>query len=93
VPKKQRAIDAIKANPRRSNVDIAGELGVSDMTVKRARDELGSTYVEPEREGRDGKVYRLPVRSDDEPPLPSSKFGVGFGCLHLKAGPPGAANT
>lgn len=66
VPKKQRAADAIKANPRRSNVDIAEELGVSDMTVKRARDELGSTYVEPEREGRDGKVYHLPKR-DDEP--------------------------
>ena len=29
--------------------------------MKRARDE-GVTDVTPEREGRDGKVYRLPVR-------------------------------
>ena len=62
VPKKQRAADAVKANPRKSNVAIAEELGVSDETVRRAREELGSTYVEGEREGRDGKVYHFPVR-------------------------------
>jgi len=65
VPKKQRAVDAIKANPKKSNVALAEELGVSDQTVRRAREELGSTYVEPEREGRDGKVYRLPTREVD----------------------------
>jgi hypothetical protein len=66
VPKKQRAAEAIAANPRKSNVAIAEELGVGAETVRRAREELGSPYGEAEREGRDGKVYRLPVR-DVEP--------------------------
>jgi hypothetical protein len=71
VPAKQRAAEAIAANPRKSNVAIAEELGVGTETVRRARSEAGSPDGYPEREGRDGKVYRLPVRaavndSDDD---------------------------
>lgn len=77
VPKKQRAAEAIKANSRRSNADIAEELGVSDMTVKRARDELGPTYVDPEREGRDGKVYHLPTMPIRLTPTPTRASLLG----------------
>jgi hypothetical protein len=69
VPAKLRAKEAIRANPQKSDRAIAADIGTSDMTVGRARKELGATDVAPEREGRDGKVYRLPVRQelDDEP--------------------------
>jgi hypothetical protein len=60
VPKKQRAAEAIAANPQKSDRAIAADLGVSPMTVGRAR--AGVTDVTPdEREGRDGKIYRLPL--------------------------------
>lgn len=57
VPASQRAAEAIKNNPEKSNRAIAAELGVSDMTVGRARESLGATYVAPDRLGRDGKIY------------------------------------
>ena len=41
VPASQRAAEAIKNNPEKSNRAIAAELGVSDMTVGRARESLG----------------------------------------------------
>ena len=66
--KGQRAAEAVAAAPRKSNVMIAEEIGVSPETVRRARPT--STYVEVEEEsrlGRDGKVRRLPERSEDEP--------------------------
>lgn len=78
VPKKQRATDAIKANPRRSNVDIAEELGVDEKTVRNARQEAGSDYSDPEREGRDGKVYRLPVRDDEQQMPPAAVVAIQF---------------
>jgi hypothetical protein len=62
VPKKQRAKDAIAANPHKSDRAIAAEIGVDPMTVNKARHEAGVDLSTPEREGRDGKVYRLPVR-------------------------------
>lgn len=62
VPKKQRAAEAIAANPQKSNRAIAKELGLSDDTVGRARRESGVAGAAPEREGLDGKIYRLPVR-------------------------------
>ena len=70
VPKRTRAADAIAANPQKSNRALAEELGVSDMTVKRARDESGATHVAPEREGRDGKTYTVPKRELVEPDGP-----------------------
>jgi hypothetical protein len=66
VPKKQRAREAIEANPQKSNRAIAAELGLSDDTVGRARREAGVAGAAPEREGRDGKIYRLPVREEPD---------------------------
>lgn len=79
VPKKQRATDAVAANPQRSNRAIAADIGVSDDTVARARNELGAAHATPEREGRDGKVYRLPIRSepdDSEDEEPDNRRGA-----------------
>ena len=61
---KQRAAWALAANPRKSNVAIAEEIGVGETTVRRARE--GSPHGEPEREGKDGKLYRLPVREQEQ---------------------------
>lgn len=73
VPKKQRAIDAIKANPEKSDRAIAADIGVSPETVHKARRETPANELAPEREGRDGKIYHLPPRDrddgeDSEPP-------------------------
>jgi hypothetical protein len=57
VPKKQRAAEAIAANPQKSDRAIAEELGIGTMTVNRARREAGVPDGTPEREGRDGKVW------------------------------------
>jgi hypothetical protein len=65
VPKKQRAREAIEANPQKSNRAIAEETGVAEATVRRARE--GASHDAPdEREGRDGKIYRLPVREEPD---------------------------
>src|ERR1700722_7465044 len=61
-PKSLRAADAIKANPQKSDRAIAADLGISAMTVNRAR---GVTDVTPERTGLDGKIYRVPLREVD----------------------------
>lgn len=65
VPKKQRAIDALKENPNRSDRAIAADLGVHHSTVNEARKESGVGDPTGERQGRDGKVYRLPQREPD----------------------------
>lgn len=67
LPAKKRAAEAIAANPQKSNRAIAEEIGVGRRTVDRARDELGGPGGPPEREGRDGKVYRLPVKEQADP--------------------------
>jgi hypothetical protein len=66
VPKKQRAREAIEANPQKSDRAIAADIGVDPMTVNKARRELGVDVSTPEREGRDGKIYRLPVREEPD---------------------------
>jgi hypothetical protein len=65
LPKKQRAADAIAANPQKSNRAIAEETGVSLGTVNKARQEGGEQLCSPEREGRDGKIYHIQPREDD----------------------------
>lgn len=61
VPKKQRAAEAIAANPNKSDRAIAADLGLATSTVQD-----GAKFMWPrpfdEREGRDGKIYRLPGR-------------------------------
>src|SRR3972149_1037285 len=66
VPARQRAKEAIEANPQKSNRAIAADEGIALGTVNNARNELTEQggSVEP-RIGLDGKVRRLPVR--DEP--------------------------
>lgn len=60
VPAGQRAIEAIRANPQKSDRAIAAELGIGNKTVSRARNALVSDDTPDERVGRDGKSY--PVR-------------------------------
>jgi hypothetical protein len=55
-----RAIDAVKANPGKSDRAIAAEIGVGPETVRRARKSTASD--EAVRIGKDGKMRRLPKR-------------------------------
>ena len=56
VPARERAAAAVAANPEKSNRAIAGDIGVSEPTVRRARS--GASYDAPEkRVGQDGKNY------------------------------------
>lgn len=66
IPARERAAEAIAANPARSNVAIAREIGVNEKTVRNAR--ITSDHSEVDgRMGLDGKVRRLPTRRPDEP--------------------------
>jgi hypothetical protein len=64
LPAGQRAVEAVKANPEKSNRAIAGELGVSKDTVRRAR--TGASAPVDKRVGLDGKTRRLPTRQEPE---------------------------
>lgn len=64
IPAKVRAAEAIAANPTKSDRAIAADIGVSAMTVQRARPTV--TDVTVERMGLDGKVRRLPERQTEE---------------------------
>src|SRR5690349_14415721 len=65
----QRAAEAIRQNPERSNVAIAEELGVDEGTIRYQRKKLTSEIsdVQP-RTGRDGKTRRMPRK----PKIPAS---------------------
>jgi hypothetical protein len=69
VPKAVRAAQAMAANPEKSDRAIAADIGVSPMTVRRAR-EAGASYDAPSTvTGRDGKQYpaiRAVVTTDAE---------------------------
>ena len=61
----QRAADAIAKNPTKSNRAIADELGVSDMTVGRARKKSTATGVAVDRRtGKDGKTRKMPKKPE-----------------------------
>jgi hypothetical protein len=65
VPASAKAAAGIAAKPQLSNVALAKELGISEATVRRAR-ESGSSDDEPEsRTGLDGKNY--PARKPRTP--------------------------
>jgi hypothetical protein len=66
VPKRQRAAEAIVANPQKSDRAIAADIGVDHKTVGAARRELTGEHSPVEREGLDGKVRRLPVREEPD---------------------------
>jgi hypothetical protein len=64
VPKAVRAAEAIAANPEKSNRAIASETGISEPTIRRARDATASHDAVDERIGLDGKTRRMPVRQE-----------------------------
>jgi hypothetical protein len=70
VPPGQRAADAVKANPDKSDRAIAADLGVSQPTVSRARRKSVDTNVSTgKRTGKDGKKYkaRKPPKAKPKP--------------------------
>jgi DNA-binding Lrp family transcriptional regulator len=62
IPKGQQAIEALKANPEKSDRAIAKEIGASPTTVGKAREELssGGQLKEP-RVGLDGRARKQPA--------------------------------
>lgn len=66
MPKAERAREAVKANPEKSDRAIAKEIGVDHKTVGTARKELTGENSPVERIGLDGKVRRLPQRPEEE---------------------------
>jgi hypothetical protein len=73
VPKAQRAAEAVKANPEKSNRVIAEDVGVDEKEVRRQRAKLGADMSAPENvTGRDGKSYPAkkakPKVATDSPP-------------------------
>ena len=72
-PKSVRAAEAVKANPEKSDRAIAADLGVSHVTVGKARKAQLETQlpVDEPRTGLDGKARKLPstrTADTDEPP-------------------------
>lgn len=73
VPKSVQAREKILADPRRSDGDIADELGISRQAVSKVRKQV-ATELPPEesqeRIGRDGKSYPVKPRrgADDSEP-------------------------
>jgi hypothetical protein len=56
-----RAAEAVAAHPEKSNRAIADEIGVSEPTVRRAREATASgDAVDEARTGRDGRTRRHP---------------------------------
>lgn len=84
VPAGQKAAAAIMANPGLSNRAIAQEIGVSNQTVMRARQAGAPDGAPDQREGLDGKTYKLPQRSDSyvqrlaRPPSQTIKLIMGL---------------
>jgi len=66
VPARQRAAEAITANPEKSDRSIAEDIGVGHQTVGRARKIQTGPSGPVARVGKDGKARRLPrvVASD-----------------------------
>jgi hypothetical protein len=57
VPAGARAAAAVLAHPEKSNRAIAAELGVSNQTVMRAREQGAPSGAPEKRVGKDGKSY------------------------------------
>ena len=65
VPKAIRATEAITKSPEKSSRAIAEEIGVSESTVRRARESTASHDAVGKRTGKDGKVRKLPQRQPE----------------------------
>ena len=68
VAKSVRAAQAIKANPKRSDRAIAEEIGVSRMTVGRAREESSVPDV-TERIRSEGRSFAVRQRVTEDPDI------------------------
>lgn len=73
VPAAKVAAKAVARNPQKSNRAIAADLGISDMTVQRARKQLqqnvavgATSAVEAGRIGLDGKYRSMPRKEHVE---------------------------
>jgi hypothetical protein len=62
VPAAARAAEAIGKTPQKSNRSIAGDLGVDEKTVRRARRSTADKSAVEKRVGRDGRIRRLPAK-------------------------------
>jgi hypothetical protein len=60
IPKTQRAIEAVKANPEKSNRAIAAEIGADEKTVRKAREATADQSAV--RAGLDGKTRKMPEK-------------------------------
>jgi len=71
IPKAQQAIEALKANPEKSNHAIAKEIGADKVTVDRARKKLEATGdMSPvtERVGLDNTTRKVPSSKPEPEP-------------------------
>ncbi len=65
----ERAAEAIADHPEKSNRALAEQAGISEATVRRARDATASeTQLDEPRIGLDGKRRKLPSYFADPPP-------------------------
>ena len=83
VPKTQRAIEAIKADPDRSDRAIAKDIGVSQPTVSKARKEVEATDKQLSVEARiglDGKTREVPEKKAATAPEPAPMVGDDATC-------------
>jgi ParB-like chromosome segregation protein Spo0J len=62
----------LKMNPEKSNRAIAAEIGVDEITVRRARRPTATNVAVDKRIGRDGKARKLPQRRQ-KPKLPPAE--------------------
>jgi hypothetical protein len=82
VPKAQRAAEAVKANPEKSDRAIAKEIGASPTTVGKAREQLSTTgqLEDTPRTGLDGKTRAQPTKApknNEEAALRSRAVALG----------------
>ena len=69
-PKAQRAAEAVKEHPEKSNRAIADDIGVDEKTVRQARATTADySAVDEPRVGLDGKTRKLPSYIPDPPPI------------------------
>jgi hypothetical protein len=93
VPKAQRAAEAIKANPEKSDRAIAAEIGASPTTVGKAREQLssGGQLEDAPRTGLDGKTRKSkPMKQVERVQQALDKAGVNS---DVAVGPHGALYT
>jgi hypothetical protein len=66
IPANEYAAKAVAANPEKSDRAIAADIGVSDFTVRKARQSGASNHAPDKRIGKDGK--KQPAKKTKKPP-------------------------